>query len=82
MIYSLDDKIEEIKNDTNCQHTDTRESEESSLNKSIIELRTEIEELRIVNHETHCRIRNVEEQIEEMQADDSDNSADENDEQI
>ena len=77
MIYSLEDKIDEKKNDTKCKHTDKRETEESSLNKSIIELKMENEDLRTLNHETHCRIRNIEEQLKEMQADVNDNSTDE-----
>ena len=67
MIYSLEDKMEEVKNDDDGEHTDKRESEESSLSKSITELKSDIEDLRTLNQETHCRIRNVEDQIEEMQ---------------
>ena len=57
---------------------------QSSLNRSIIELKTEIEDIRTLTHQTHCRIRTIEEQLEDMQADVSDNSTDEdeNDDQM
>ena len=44
----------------------------------------EIENLRTLNNETHCRIRTIEERLEEMQTDVSDNSTDEdeNDDQM
>ena len=77
MTYKLEDKIENVQHITKDDNAVKRNTEESSLQTSIIELKSDIEDLRTLNQETHCRIRTVEEQIEEMQADECDDSSDE-----
>ena len=84
IMYTLKENFEETKNDTKCKHRDKRETDECSLKNSIIEIKSDMEDLRTLNNETHCRIRNIEEQLEAMHAEESENSTDEdeNDEQI
>ena len=76
MTYRLEDKIENVQNNTKDDNAEKKKAEESYLKTAIIELKTEIEDLITLNQETYCRIRTVEEQIEEMQGDESDNSTD------
>ena len=65
MTYTVQDKIEDLKKGN-------YNNEENTLKGEIIKLKCDIENLRNLNTETHCRIRMLEEEFEASQTDESD----------
>ena len=78
--YTLEENIEEAKKYSNdFESINWAQIEESLLKKSIDELKSEIEVLRTLNQETHYRIRLLEEEYEESQANESNDQESEED---
>ena len=72
IIYTLEENIEEAMKDcSDIVSTNRAQNEESVLKKSIGELKSDIEVLSTRNQETHLRIRLLEEECEESQANES-----------